>query len=108
MNSLANQDGIEWNKSEVAMERIRSRMNDLVQEIEQSFMQLAESAQTDALTGLNRREVLESYVNKESLQGNRGSLMILDVDHFKKVNDLHGHPAGDTVLRGVAKVIGDP
>jgi two-component system cell cycle response regulator len=64
-------------------------------------------AATDALTGLmNRRAFLDS------IQRPRGekeafpwSILLLDVDHFKKVNDTHGHDAGDVVLQGVARVL---
>jgi len=63
-------------------------------------------ATTDGLTGvLNRRTFnlqLQSRL-REALRYNRPlSLVLLDVDHFKKVNDTYGHPAGDVVLRGIA------
>lgn len=66
-------------------------------------------ATTDALTGmLNRRAFLE-IVERERLRSERHgfpfSLMLLDIDHFKLVNDTRGHAAGDAVLKGVAGVL---
>jgi two-component system cell cycle response regulator len=66
-------------------------------------------ATTDALTGLlNRRAFLES-VERERARSDRHvlpfSLLLLDIDHFKRVNDTRGHAAGDAVLKGVAQVL---
>jgi two-component system cell cycle response regulator len=66
-------------------------------------------AATDSLTGLlNRRAFLE-VIAKDRARGAKHvypwSLLLLDVDHFKKVNDTWGHDAGDAVLVGVAKVL---
>ena len=65
-----------------------------------------EMAVVDPLTGLNNRRYLETHLSGlvESAIG-RGrpcALMILDIDHFKAVNDTHGHAAGDEVLKGFA------
>ena len=65
-------------------------------------------ATTDGLTGLLNRRTFNSVLEqrlREAQRYNRPlSLLLLDIDHFKKVNDTHGHPAGDAVLRGVAQV----
>ncbi|TNC48335.1 diguanylate cyclase [Rubellimicrobium rubrum] len=61
---------------------------------------LAEAADRDALTGLlNRRGFHRAVAG--SLHGRGGALLLLDLDHFKQVNDTHGHPAGDAVLRNL-------
>ncbi len=61
-------------------------------------------AMTDDLTGLpNRRRAIaaaEAVIDA----GSRGALLILDIDHFKRINDQHGHAAGDAVLQAVATV----
>jgi diguanylate cyclase (GGDEF)-like protein len=66
-------------------------------------------SRTDALTGLwNRRHFDEQIArvrNETDRFGGESALLILDVDHFKKVNDTHGHEAGDAVLRMVASVL---
>ena len=65
---------------------------------------LQKEAGTDELTGLpNRREFLEVVENILRTDDNL-SVLMLDVDYFKKVNDAHGHDAGDEVLRVLAKV----
>jgi len=70
---------------------------------------LEEMATTDGLTGLfNRRALLESAQSKVAgaVRFTRKlSLLILDIDLFKKVNDTHGHDIGDVVIRGVADVL---
>jgi diguanylate cyclase (GGDEF)-like protein len=65
-------------------------------------------ATTDGLTGLlNRRtfnQQLEARVKEAQRYHRPMSLLLMDIDHFKKVNDTHGHPAGDAVLRSVAAI----
>ena len=57
-----------------------------------------ESASHDALTGLYNRAALDRLARAEALFG----VLMIDIDHFKRVNDEHGHPVGDLVLREVA------
>lgn len=66
-------------------------------------------ASTDTLTGLlNRRAFIERIDRARVANGSQlfpMSMLLLDVDHFKKVNDTLGHDAGDAVLQGVARVL---
>lgn len=66
-------------------------------------------ADTDPLTGfLNRRAALETgreAIAAAAQQGRSVALFLLDLDHFKTVNDVHGHPAGDRVLQEAARRI---
>jgi diguanylate cyclase (GGDEF)-like protein len=70
---------------------------------------LTKKATTDGLTGLtNRKAFLERLgVDLARLDGRHPcGVVMLDIDHFKGVNDTYGHPFGDEVLRGVASVLG--
>jgi two-component system, cell cycle response regulator len=68
--------------------------------------QLAVEAVTDPLTGLMNRanvSVLDEHVATARRTGSPLAVLMIDLDHFKNVNDLHGHVAGDAVLRQVAR-----
>ena len=71
--------------------------------------QLHDQSVRDPLTGLfNRRHMTDSLrkgISRCQSQGSRLSLIAIDVDHFKKFNDNHGHDAGDMVLRAVGSVL---
>lgn len=63
----------------------------------------------DPLTGLvNRRHMLsalQSEIDRVARSGEAALLLLVDIDHFKRVNDTHGHIAGDAVLRSVARTL---
>jgi len=79
--------------------------NDLIRMQEK----LVQTSTKDALTGLfNRRyllESLESEIERAKRYKEDLSFLMIDIDHFKKVNDTYGHTAGDTVLADVAKIL---
>ncbi len=70
---------------------------------------LREQASTDPLTGLSNRRHLWEFLQREWLRSRRKSgtlaLIMIDLDHFKRMNDSHGHDAGDAVLRQVADLL---
>lgn len=73
--------------------------------------QLAEQARRDVLTGAyNRRhlaEQLDYQVSAFMRSGQPFSLVLVDIDHFKRINDQHGHDVGDVVLKGATRVMTD-
>jgi diguanylate cyclase len=72
---------------------------------------LCQLSSRDPLTGLaNRRQfelTLASEVDRVARAGEPALVLMIDIDHFKKVNDAHGHPAGDAVLKAVAHALHD-
>ena len=70
---------------------------------------LCELSLKDHLTGLaNRRHfraVLEREIDRVTRSGEAALLLMLDIDHFKQINDTHGHLAGDVVLQSVARTL---
>ncbi|RZI84583.1 MAG: GGDEF domain-containing protein [Rubrivivax sp.] len=81
----------------------------LFQRLDALHQQLAKLSYTDVLTGLaNRRffmERLASEARRQTRSGMPFCLILLDVDHFKRINDRHGHHAGDEVLRHLSQVL---
>ena len=70
---------------------------------------LAEMATKDPLTGAGNRRALESKLSELVAAFDRGgspaSLILIDVDHFKTVNDVHGHAVGDQILQSVTQIM---
>ena len=71
---------------------------------------LIDQANVDPLTGAyNRRHMerrLEEVIERQRRSGAAASLLLVDVDHFKGINDRHGHVKGDDVLKGIVELIG--
>jgi diguanylate cyclase (GGDEF)-like protein len=74
-----------------------------------AYERLREVGLTDALTGAKNRRLFEQRLREEvsrvARTGEPLACLMLDIDHFKRVNDRHGHPAGDSVLQQVARRI---
>jgi diguanylate cyclase (GGDEF)-like protein len=81
----------------------------LTSELQKANDALASLARTDALTGLPNRRALEDELGRCAARARREkswlSVVALDVDHFKKFNDTHGHAAGDAVLATMGRVL---
>jgi two-component system cell cycle response regulator len=95
-------------KELLARVRIQTRLKTLQDELRAVNEQLAALAITDELTGLANRRHFNRRLVEEVLRTQRYrtplSVVLADVDHFKRVNDTHGHPMGDEVLRNTARV----
>ena len=72
---------------------------------------LCELSSRDALTGLSNRRQFELAIAREidrvARAGEPALVLMADIDHFKRVNDTHGHAAGDEVIRSVAQALAD-
>ncbi|MCD9026537.1 sensor domain-containing diguanylate cyclase [Cohnella silvisoli] len=60
---------------------------------------------TDNLTGLYARHYLNERIGRKQLRDTSGSLIVVDIDHFKKINDTYGHQVGDDILIQVSGII---
>ena len=87
----------------------RGQLEKMTKSLTDRSVTLEHAAVTDALTGLqNRRyfdEALNEYLSVFRRVGKPIGLILLDLDHFKTVNDTHGHDVGDKVLRQVASCL---
>jgi len=87
--------------------RMRERLEGQRTELAQALQRIQALATCDELTGLtNRRAGMERMQQELAVRGRSAPLMsvaLIDLDHFKRINDSHGHAAGDAVLRGFAE-----
>lgn len=83
--------------------------NSMVTQLDESMRKLEVMAHTDPLTGSNNRgyfmELLAVELDRAGRYGSSFSALMLDLDHFKTVNDTRGHAAGDEALRSLCRVI---
>jgi len=90
----------------VARMRVHLKIKHLQDDLKRSNELLLELSNTDHLTGLFNRRFLMESLDKEVQRARRKdgqvALLMLDIDHFKRVNDTHGHLQGDVVLQKVA------
>jgi diguanylate cyclase (GGDEF)-like protein len=75
------------------------------------YRKMETMATTDGLTGLTNHRAFQArladLLGRAERHGHRAAILLVDVDHFKKVNDTYGHPVGDEVLRRVARVLAE-
>jgi diguanylate cyclase (GGDEF)-like protein len=87
-----------------SMARQGERIAQLNAELSAAFDQMKAMAETDHLTGLaNRAAFLAAAEHLQSQQP--GRILVIDLDHFKAINDTHGHAVGDRVLCGIAQTL---
>jgi diguanylate cyclase (GGDEF)-like protein len=90
----------------VALELVARRASDRIGMM-RAFSRSQTQASIDALTGLPNRRSLEDSVRELTLAGTPYAVAFGDLDHFKAVNDVYGHAAGDVALRIFSKVLRD-
>ena len=101
-----------WDRVERAIEVARAAQQDR-RETNRRLVSLQKQAETDALTGLGNRAYLDRVLAPDPQELDRRrkdrrratGIVMLDVDHFKRVNDTWGHAAGDDVLREIARLV---
>ena len=92
----------------LAVALLYRRVRDANQQLSESNRMLKVRSERDALTGLfNRRYFQEAMRTRSASGGFVGGLVLLDIDHFKRINDTHGHAAGDAVITAVARRLQD-
>jgi diguanylate cyclase (GGDEF)-like protein len=91
------------------LEQLLAERSELSNKLEEANKELMRLASTDPLTGLPNKRSLESALKRDLARADRDktwlSLVMVDVDHFKKVNDQYGHAVGDQVLQAVAQAL---
>ena len=84
-------------------------LNEMMQCLSAANQKLSDLSRTDGLTGVKNRAYFNEMLDMEWRRGHRGGYMIgllmLDIDHFKKINDTYGHLGGDHCLRCVAETL---
>ncbi|MBC8059443.1 MAG: diguanylate cyclase [Clostridiaceae bacterium] len=87
------------------------RYTEYLSELDEFYNKLKNEATVDFLTGINNVRQFDKYFNDLAKQTVRKeeslSLLFLDIDHFKKVNDTYGHSSGDIILKGLAVILRD-
>jgi diguanylate cyclase (GGDEF)-like protein/PAS domain S-box-containing protein len=94
---------------ETALKEANQALQQQIVEIEELQMRLKEQVIRDPLTGLHNRRFLDETLSRELARAKREgypvSLLMIDVDHFKRINDTYGHPAGDEMLKALAGLL---
>ena len=99
----------EQKRAELALQETNEKLESQLQKVNALQEMLLEQAVRDVLTGLFNRRYLQESLEREIASASRGhypiSLIMLDMDHFKKLNDTFGHEAGDLVLHTVGQIL---
>jgi diguanylate cyclase (GGDEF)-like protein len=93
----------------IARIKVQLKIKGLQDELKKSNILLKKLSNTDALTRLHNRRYIMELFETEFKRGLRYesflSILMLDIDHFKKVNDNHGHQTGDAILREIGGIL---
>jgi diguanylate cyclase (GGDEF)-like protein len=88
----------------------KQALEQLNEQLRRDADRLTEGARRDALTGVLNRHGLRDALSRVAERGDRSffplSIVFVDIDHFKRINDEHGHDVGDRVIKQIADVIG--
>ncbi|NHC12446.1 GGDEF domain-containing protein [Motilibacter deserti] len=102
-------DVSEQHAQQLALEAANASLEAQLAEIDRLRARLAEEATRDSLTGLHNRRYLVRALDRALSAGRAAgrpvAVVLIDVDHFKRVNDTYGHGAGDRALKAVARIL---
>jgi diguanylate cyclase (GGDEF)-like protein len=102
---------LELRKSLRDLRAYQARLERYQQQLEKANEKLSAQRHTDGLTGVANRSAFDQRLDEETHRlgryGGTLSLLMIDIDHFKKYNDSFGHAVGDEVLKKVARVLAD-
>jgi two-component system, cell cycle response regulator len=91
----------------MARTNIQIRRRRLQKRLDENYRRSLTLALTDELTGLYNRRYLFAHLDEQMARTNGdgigAALLLFDIDHFKRINDTYGHPAGDEILRQIAR-----
>jgi len=95
--------------AEIALQNVNRKLENQLQEIQSLQKKLREQAIREAMTGAFNRGCLDETLARELARAKRNryplSVMMIDIDDFKKINDNYGHKAGDLVIKTVGKML---
>lgn len=101
----------ELNQIGAAFDTMTQELQDRDAKLQKLLLQLKEQVITDPLTGLNNRRYLMDFLQREMDRARRShtpvAAIMLDIDHFKRINDAFGHAAGDLALKEVARLLNE-
>jgi diguanylate cyclase len=96
-------------ENESALQQANTALQKQLDENESLHARLRDQANRDPLTGLYNRRYLDSTMERElarcKREGHPLTLMLIDIDHFKSINDTYGHQAGDEVIKALANLL---
>ena len=102
-------DITERKRSEIELQKAHKLLQIQVREIEDLQDKMKEQATRDALTGLFNRRYLDETLERELARASRAGfpigVVMIDIDHFKQVNDIHGHKVGDLILQALGNLL---
>ncbi|MEY8878415.1 MAG: diguanylate cyclase [Leptothrix sp. (in: b-proteobacteria)] len=96
-------------RAEIELNLLSAQRGRIIDEVEQLQSRLREASVRDPLTGLFNRRYLDATLAREltrcQREGRPLSMLVVDADHFKRINDQYGHAGGDEVLRAIARAM---
>ena len=87
------------------LRRVHAKLNEAHAALVEAHAELSDKARRDGMTGFLNRESFFETLDGSRYRSGRGALLLIDADHFKRINDRHGHLVGDDALMEIAAAI---